>query len=259
MNILENKFYNEKPYLTANKITKDGYELTKSYIEDNNAVTCILSFCADLESVLNNISTNVVKLDSIKAGEDLHPIYAIENILFVLPFVGGPTAASLMEEMASIGVKNFLACGSAGLLKEDFDSSKLLIITEALRDEGTSYHYQDKNFVAKTDPNLTTKLEKTFQELNINYHKGKVWTTDAFYRETPTSIINNINNGIIAVDMECATWCTVANYLNIKFAQFLYFSDKVANNDWDLVATKEDRTNTKELITKIAYKVAKNI
>lgn len=259
MSILENKFYNEKPYLTANKLMAGEYKLTRDYIKENNAITCILTFCNDLSSVLKTISNKVIKLDSIKAGEDLHPIYAINNILFILPFVGGPAAATMMEELAELGVKNFIACGSAGLINENFDSNKLLIVKEAVRDEGTSYHYASPEISAIPDDNLTKAIENTFKTLNINYDHGKVWTTDAFYRETPSAIKNNINNNIIAVDMECATWCIVSKKLNVKFSQFLYFSDSVCNENWDFVSTSDERINTKLLITTLAYKIAQSL
>ena len=82
----------------------------------------------------------------------------------------------------------------------------------------------NKSKKALTDKTLTSIIEKTFEEKSISFEKGKVWTTDAFYRETPSAINYYIKKGAIAVEMECATWCIVANQLNLNFAQFLYFS-----------------------------------
>ena len=259
MNILENKFYNEQPFLTAKKILDGRYLKTKEYIKEHNVKTCILTFCKDLETVLQSISNKVIKLDAfLKAGEDEHYVYAIGNIIFAVPFVGSATAAFEMEDLASIGIKNFIACGSAGLIDPTFDQSKFLVVKKAFRDEGTSYHYANENIEAKTSNSLTKTIENTLKKLNFPYEIGSVWTTDGFYRETPSSIEYSKSLGAKCVDMDCSAWCIVAEKLNLNFAQFLYFSDSVQENNWDFVGTTDSRIETKALITKIAYQVALN-
>ena len=57
------------------------------------------------------------------------------------------------------------------------------------------------------------------------------------------------------MEMECATWCIVANYLGMEFGQFLYFSDAVTTNDWFMRA-KQERTSFKQLMTKLSYDIA---
>lgn len=260
MSILDNKFYNEKPYLTPNKILEGQYLKTKEYIKSHNIKTCILTFCKDLETVLHTISNNVIKLEPfLKAGEDEHYLYVIDNIIFTVPFVGSATAAFTMEDLASIGIENFIACGSAGLIDSEFDQSKLLVVTQAFRDEGTSYHYANKETCATTNPSLTKTVQETLTNLGFSYETGIVWTTDGFYRETPSAIEHYKSLGAKCVDMECATWCIVAKKLGLNFAQFLYFSDSVQENNWDFVGTTDTRIETKALITKLAHQIALNL
>jgi len=164
-----------------------------------------------------------------------------------------------MEDLAAIGIKNFIACGSAGLIDPNFDQSKLLVVTRAFRDEGTSYHYSDETIQATTSLSLTSTIKATLTKLGFPYELGNVWTTDGFYRETPSSIDYFKSLGARCVDMECATWCIVAQKLGLNFAQFLYFSDSVQENSWDFVGTKDSRLETKAIITKLAHQIALNI
>jgi len=98
-NPLSEKFYDDKPFLTAEKCVGKRMIKTKEYVKEHKADICVLTFCENLKDELLKISDNVVELDYLRAGEDTHLIYAIDNILFTIPFVGGPCAAATLEEL----------------------------------------------------------------------------------------------------------------------------------------------------------------
>lgn len=56
--------------------------------------------------------------------------------------IGAPATAMVVESLAHRGVGSFALCGYAGVLDSDVDPTDVLVATEALRDEGTSYHYR---------------------------------------------------------------------------------------------------------------------
>ena len=60
---------------------------------------------------------------------------------FVNMPVGGPSAASVLEEAHAMGVRQFVTFGSCGALDHQVTAGHLLVPTAAVRDEGTSYHY----------------------------------------------------------------------------------------------------------------------
>ncbi len=255
----DDRFYDESPYLTPEKCNLPKHFALKNYIAEHNATTCVMTYCRTLKNVLDSISDNVVEVDFLQAGEDKHPIYAIGDILFVVPYVGSPNACATMEEFAVFGVKNFLACGTAGLIDEDFDPTKFLVVTDAIRDEGASYHYMSYDEGAKTDKDITKTIEKVFDDNNIAFEKGRTWTCDAFYREVPSLIKKRKEQGAISVEMECSAWCITAKYLGVKFGQFLFFSDVVNNKNWAQHGDTQSRLNTKERATLLAYEIAKQI
>ena len=72
------------------------------------------------------------------------------------------------------------------------------MITEAIRDEGTSYHYITKNERALLSPKLMLKL-KNNKDL---WDESKSWTTDAPYRETQSAIKEMKIKKVTCVEME---------------------------------------------------------
>lgn len=65
------------------------------------------------------------------------------------------------------------------------------------------------------------------------YIKGKIWTTDAPYRETRKKIQLRQEQGCIAVEMECAALVAAARLRNIVFSQFVYACDNLDSENWD--------------------------
>lgn len=197
--------------------------------------TCLFVFVRDDENYLD-----LSKLDLVyrfKNGSGLNNVYAYKNkFLIANSPLGGPAAVGLMEELGILGIKNFIAFGSAGKIDNNFDGSNFVLVDKAIRDEGTSYHYQKPSIYAETDKELTDFIKKYLEENNLKHQIKTTWTTDAFYRETQKAIEKRVKQGAVCVEMECASWCACAKFRNYKFAQVLYFSDtlKQGEHTWHL-------------------------
>ena len=68
----------------------------------------------------------------------------------------------------------------------------------------------------------------------IPYTVGKIWTTDAIYRETPEAIEERKKQGCIAVEMECSASLAVARFRNIPIIQFFYGADNLDCDQWEI-------------------------
>ena len=258
--ILE-KFYDESAYLTTELAIKNSEKFKDifQYLSTHKVTTCVLVFNRNLKEFLNSHFDNVVEIFGVQSGEDKHNIFFVDNIAFVCPYVGSPNAAATLEELACFGFKNFIATGSAGLIVEDFDVSNMLVVEDAIRDEGASYHYAAPDVKATTMPEITEIIKEVLSEKNVGYKVGRTWTTDAFYRETKSLIDLRIQQGCTAVEMECATWCIVAKKLSLNFGQFLFFSDKVMDKAWSAEGDTNHRLNIKNQITLLCYEIAKRV
>ncbi|MFW5893152.1 MAG: nucleoside phosphorylase [Bacillota bacterium] len=158
--------------------------------------------------------------------------YVYDNTLVIARSpLGGPAAAGLVEELIAFGVRRFIACGSSGLIG-DMDAQEFLVVKKAIRDEGLSHHYLPPSLYADTDGDLTKALKGALDHKGFRYQEGMVWTTDAFFRETPSRIEKRRAQGALAVDMECASIAAVCQFRNVAFAQVLYFSDAIRQLSW---------------------------
>lgn len=160
--------------------------------------------------------------------------YGQENILLVSPASGaGGSAMSAadMELLIASGIDKIVAFGTCGAMDKTIAKNTIIIPNSAFREEGVSYHYlPPNNEIAQNDNSINT-MSQLFSKHNIPFLQGKVWTTDAVYRETAGKFQTMKNNGCIAVDMELASLIAVAQFRNISFAGFLITDDNIDGNN----------------------------
>lgn len=69
-------------------------------------------------------------------------VYEGEKILFLMSFISAPLAAMAVEEVSYVTkATKFIVFGSCGVLDSSITRNKIIVPTEAYRDEGLSYHY----------------------------------------------------------------------------------------------------------------------
>lgn len=151
---------------------------------------------------------------------------------FYLSNIGSALAGTEIIEVNHLtGAGKFIIFGSAGSLDKEKTSGKYIIPTEAYRDEGLSYHYAPPADFIKIK--TADKTAQIFSELKLPYVMGKVWTTDAFYRETAAKMKARRDDGCIAVDMEFAGAEAVCDFHGIELYGFLVTGDVLSESEYD--------------------------
>ena len=191
------------------------------------------------------------------------PIYRIfvdgrELALFNAP-VGASACVAILEDMIAFGMKKLVLFGTCGILDEEIKETSVIIPTEALRDEGTSYHYAPPGDEVAYDESLLVELEAIFDKHDIEHIRTKSWTTDAFYRETPDKVKRRLAAGAQVVDMEASAIMAWSQFRKSKVYQFFYTADYVDhhNRTWD--ARHEERTADAMTFFTIALTIAKEL
>ena len=186
------------------------------------------------EFVLDNYDCK--KIASLWSATGEAPIYLIEykgkHIAFLKTCIGAPACAGIAEELQTVlRTDRYVVFGGAGCLDKEIAHGRIMVPTEAYRDEGTSYHY-----VPAADY-ITIKNADTvagfMQENGIPYIMGKTWTTDAFYRETRGNFAKRRAEGCISVEMECAALQAVCNFRGLSLYQFFTSGDLLDAPEWD--------------------------
>ena len=150
-----------------------------------------------------------------------------EKILLVYPTTGAAGSVCDMELLIASGIKKFVAFGTCGRLDKNIAKNTIILPTSAYREEGTSYHYLPDSDEIEVDKSLLQKAKSVFDKTTLTTIEGKIWTTDAVYRETYGKVKLMHERGCIGVDMELSALLVLAKYRNVKFFQFLIGDDAV--------------------------------
>lgn len=103
------------------------------------------------------------------------------SVLVCSTGMGGPSVAIGMEELARLGIKNFIRVGTTGSIQKDVELGDLVINKAAVRLDGTSQHYAPLNFPAVASFELTLALQQAAESLSIPYHTGISVSSDTFW------------------------------------------------------------------------------
>lgn len=129
--------------------------------------------------------------------------------------MGGPPAAIAIEELAAIGAEVFIFLGTSASIEKDF-----LIVTGAVRDEGTGIQYTPLEIPAIADAKISAYLQEICGECNCDFQVGIIHSRDAFYRvgysneKDPEHILGQTYPGVCGFDMNTAAIFIVANVLS---------------------------------------------
>ena len=147
--------------------------------------------------------------------------------------LGSPQAALVLERLIAMGARKVVAFGCCGSLQPTLKTGDLVIPTHALSEEGTSVHYPlPAGLQAKADERVTQSLMKICMEKNSPWVAGRVWTTDAIFRETRGKVARYGQMDVLAVEMEMSALFTVAVYRQISLGGLLVVSDELAGSKW---------------------------
>ena len=124
--------------------------------------------------------------------------------------VGAPFAVLIAEELFASGCRLLLSLTSAGQIVPAGPTPYFVVIDRALRDEGTSYHYDLPSEFAPAELGLVSMAADALKTAGLRAIVGPSWTTDAPFRETVEAIDAAKERGILAVEMEAAALYTFA-------------------------------------------------
>ncbi|MCI8453506.1 MAG: nucleoside phosphorylase [Lachnospiraceae bacterium] len=189
------------------------------------------------------IITDFIKQNAAKIVANLYsangavPVYEIEyagkKLGLFLSRVGAPACAAGLEEIIALGTKKIIQFGSCGILNQSYADNKIILPSSAIRDEGTSYHYFPASEEIHADRSSTDIAIQCLERHKIPYVVGKIWTSDAIYRETLEIIEDRKAQGCIAVEMECSASLAVAKFRKIPIIQFFYGADNLDSDKWE--------------------------
>ncbi|NLK45067.1 MAG: nucleoside phosphorylase [Treponema sp.] len=207
---------------------------------------CILTFSHEIfKYVLGNYECK--KIGNFYSSNGAKSVYEFEyenrHFAFYMSCISAPLCVGEIESSPSVfNTDKFIMFGGAGCLNKEIARGKVMVPTEAYRDEGTSYHY------AKATDYITIKnseiVAKFMEKSALPYIKGKTWTTDAFFRETKGNFEKRKADGCISVEMEAAAVQAVCDFRGWNAYIFFTSGDLLDASEWTMRQKQNQKKNT---------------
>ena len=161
--------------------------------------------------------------------------------------IGAPLCVFITEQLAALGVENFILIGVAGAIGKDLKINQKVLCTGAFTDEGTSRHYVTETLV-KPSKKLTKILAPLAEQ------KGYTWTTDAIFCETKKEVAFYEKQGALTVEMEAAGLFAFAKKRGLKAGAVFIISDLLNTSKWDALPNRKLNAQT---LAKLIFDIAK--
>lgn len=226
---------------------------------------CILTFSNKIEEfVLANYECKQIGAFWFATG--MTPVYQIDykgkKFAFYKTYVGAPACVGTVEDTLSvIKTDKYVVFGGAGCLDKEIAHGKVMVPTEAYRDEGTSYHYAPAADYIKVKN--ADKVAEFMKENGLPFVLGKTWTTDSFYRETVNNFEKHKADGCISVEMECAALQAMCDFRGLELYTFFTSGDLLDAPEWDERRKEGETKGTQhdtghfDIALELAYFIAK--
>ena len=192
---------------------------------------CVLDFDGDLTDWLVESGQAVV-----------HPTWAcFHTVMYafqvdglacglVARTIGGPYAVLVAEQLAISGAQVLLGLTSAGRVDPNLPVPSLVVASDAIRDEGTSYHYLAAAETVAANSDVAKRLVAGLKEVGLPVVPGCLWTTDAPYRETLEDIADNAARGALAVEMQAASLFAFAQARGVQAGMVAHLTNAVEHD-----------------------------
>ncbi len=162
----------------------------------------------------------------VEAGEGLKPIVVCST------GIGGPSVSICVEELAQLGIKNFIRIGTTGAIQSNVALADIVVSTSAVRLDGASGHFAPACYPAAANFYLTRALVDATEELGVPHHVGITASSDTFYpgqerydtltgyvpRHLQGSLEEWQKLGVINYEMEGATLFTMTSAMGLRGA-----------------------------------------
>jgi uridine phosphorylase len=133
--------------------------------------------------------------------------------------MGGPSAAIVIAELTDLGARTIVRVGTCGGLDDSLALGELIVVSEAVCEDGTSRALQTAPRVGP-DARLLARLRDAGP-----VRTGPVVSADLFYDTAPGTEERWRDDGLLGVDMETATLFALAARRRVRAGSVLVVTD----------------------------------
>ncbi|MBO5569994.1 MAG: nucleoside phosphorylase, partial [Clostridia bacterium] len=187
-------------------------------------------------------------------------------VLVMSTGMGGPSTAIAVKELRMLGIRNLIRVGTCGGINTDVKAGDVIVVSGAVRQEGTSLQYVPVEYPAVADVDLVCALRDAANVLGYPCHVGIAQSKDSFYGQHDPGrmpVGYELQNkweawkkaGVLASEMEASTLFTVASVYGMKAGAILLC---VWNQEREAIGLGNDEVHDMSIPIKIAIKAIKD-
>lgn len=237
--ILSNKFFSEPSVFLPENLLREARR-QKNKKDCNVPAVCLLDPDGDLADYLLRKGL-AIKNNCWACYHSILYTFRLGNQeVGILPCIVGSSYAVLVAEQLFVsGCSLLISITSAGVITQPVKDKRFALITYAVRDEGTSYHYLSPEKPALINQNLLQALSVDQENPDCPYFNGTSWTTDAPFRETKSAILEMKRTSITCVEMEAAALYALSEAKKYNILCFAHLTNSMAQTEGDFEKGEE--------------------
>ncbi len=160
-------------------------------------------------------------------GAAMSAVHSKKTDVSIINFsIGSPTAALIIELLASIEPKAVLFLGMCGGLHRSLKIGDFVLPTAAIRDEGASRHFMPPQVPALPTFKIQKFVSQMIVEKGLDYRTGVIHTTDYRFWEFDERFKERLyEERAIAIEMETATLFVAGFASKVPIGAMLLVSD----------------------------------
>ncbi len=160
-------------------------------------------------------------------GSAMGVVHSTKTGVSIVDFsIGSPTAALIIELLATIDPKAVLLLGMCGGLHRSLKVGDFVLPTAAIRDEGASRHFMPSQVPALPTFKIQKFVSQILVEKEMDYRTGVVHTTDYRFWEFDEKFKAQLyEERALAIEMESATLFIAGFASKVPIGALLLVSD----------------------------------
>lgn len=152
--------------------------------------------------------------------------------------MGCPSTAIAVEELIKCGARTLIRIGTAGPVKDPEDSRNYdgVVVTAAVRDEGTTTHYIPIEYPAVADRHVVDALARAAKDRGLRFLEGISQSKDSFYGEVDPDCSPAAarlkerwtawqRGNVACSEMECAALFVLASIRGVRAGAVMNWGD----------------------------------
>lgn len=135
--------------------------------------------------------------------------------------IGVPAMLITVEELFRVGARVLIRVGTTGGLQQNVEVGDLIVASASVRTDCGTQMYAPLGYPAVADREIVEALTSYCKRTGLRFHEGIVWTSEAYYAESPEIAKKWRDLNVVSVEMETSALFVLSSIRGLKAGAIL--------------------------------------